>query len=146
MYMQPRPGPWSLLAILIACAPAASAAENAKPPGKELIVYHIGNSLTRNIPLERLQQLFEAAGGKYEYGMQLGGGMRLEQHLVKRSHGGPPGSAKYNLVEKYGPYEIHGDPEILEPLDALLKAFVDQGRMKLPGSAYVPCYKIVREK
>ncbi|MEJ2041736.1 MAG: nucleotide 5'-monophosphate nucleosidase PpnN [Reinekea sp.] len=49
-----------------------------------------------------------------------------------------------SAIEQYGPYEIHGDPGILEPLDELLTAFVAQGRMKLPGSEYVPCYRIVR--
>jgi len=81
------------------------AAEDAPPPGKTLRVYHIGNSLTRNIPLERLQQLFEAAGGSYDYGIQLGGGLRLSQHLVKRGHPGPPGSGKYNTVKPYGEYD-----------------------------------------
>lgn len=49
-----------------------------------------------------------------------------------------------NAIEAYGPFEIHGDAEIMDPLDALLKSFVDQKRMKLPGSEYVPCYKIMR--
>src|SRR5690606_17785112 len=35
-------------------------------------------------------------------------------------------------IEQYGPYELHGDPQIMEPLGALLQAFVDQQRMKLP--------------
>ena len=48
------------------------------------------------------------------------------------------------LIEKHGPYEINGDPDILEPLDNLLEAFVKQHRMKLPGTAYVPCYKITQ--
>lgn len=48
------------------------------------------------------------------------------------------------LIEQYGPYEIHGDREIMQPLDALLKAFVEQHRMKLPGgAAYEPCYRVV---
>ena len=47
-------------------------------------------------------------------------------------------------IEKYGPFEIHGDPEIMEPFDALLSSFVAQERMKLPGTEYVPCYKVVR--
>jgi hypothetical protein len=29
-------------------------------------------------------------------------------------------------------------------LDELLSAFVAQQRMKLPGTAYVPCYRVVR--
>ena len=33
----------------------------------------------------------------------------------------------------------------LKPLDELLKAFVAQHRMKLPGgAAYVPCYRVVQ--
>jgi predicted Rossmann-fold nucleotide-binding protein len=49
------------------------------------------------------------------------------------------------LIEAHGPYEIHGDPSIMQPLDKLLRAFVDQHRMKLPGGeAYVPCYRVVQ--
>ncbi len=59
--------------LAIACVMPLRAAE--PPPRTELRVYHIGNSLTRNIPLERLQNLFESVGGKYEYGTQLGGGI-----------------------------------------------------------------------
>lgn len=47
-------------------------------------------------------------------------------------------------IEQHGPFEIHGDNEIMEPLDELLNAFVSQGRMKLPGMEYVPCYRVVR--
>jgi hypothetical protein len=48
------------------------------------------------------------------------------------------------LIEKNGPYEIHGDTAIMQPLDRLLKSFVQQHRMKLPGgAAYVPCYRVV---
>jgi hypothetical protein len=47
-------------------------------------------------------------------------------------------------IKKKGPFEIKGDEEILGPMDTLLKAFVAQGRMKLPGSHYVPCYTIVK--
>ncbi|GGE46832.1 LOG family protein [Halopseudomonas oceani] len=48
------------------------------------------------------------------------------------------------LIEEHGPYRIHGDPRIMQPLDALLQAFVDQHRMKLPGGAdYEPCYRVV---
>jgi hypothetical protein len=32
----------------------------------------------------------------------------------------------------------------MEPMDALLSAFVEQQRMKLPGSEYTPCYRIVK--
>lgn len=48
------------------------------------------------------------------------------------------------LIEQHGPYEIHGDAAVMQPLDRLLKAFVQQHRMKLPGGAdYVPCYRVV---
>jgi hypothetical protein len=48
------------------------------------------------------------------------------------------------LIEEHGPYEIHGDSAVMEPLDKLLQAFVEQHRMKLPGgAAYVPCYRVV---
>ncbi len=47
-------------------------------------------------------------------------------------------------IEKYGKFEIKGDDEILLPLDDLLAAFVEQKRMKLPGSEYVPCYEIIK--
>ncbi|WP_460418828.1 nucleotide 5'-monophosphate nucleosidase PpnN [Pseudomonas sp. microsymbiont 2] len=48
------------------------------------------------------------------------------------------------LIEEHGPYQIHGDAAILDPLGRLLQAFVDQHRMKLPGgAAYVPCYQVV---
>ncbi len=45
-------------------------------------------------------------------------------------------------VQQHGPFEIHGDAALLKPLDALLRAFVQQHRMKLPGKAYVPCYRL----
>jgi len=47
------------------------------------------------------------------------------------------------LIEEHGPYQIHGDSAVLDPLGRLLQAFVDQHRMKLPGgAAYVPCYQV----
>ena len=47
-------------------------------------------------------------------------------------------------VEQHGLYEIRGDVKIMEKLDDLLTAFVQQQRMKLPGKKYIPCYRIVR--
>jgi predicted Rossmann-fold nucleotide-binding protein len=46
-------------------------------------------------------------------------------------------------IEKHGPYEIDGEAQIMEPMDALLTSFAEQHRMKLPGSEYKPCYRIV---
>jgi predicted Rossmann-fold nucleotide-binding protein len=49
-------------------------------------------------------------------------------------------------VQAKGPFEIAGDPALLAPLEAMLKQFVAQDRMKLPGSgAYEPSYRIVSE-
>ena len=47
-------------------------------------------------------------------------------------------------IEKHGPYELHGDPVVVQALDTLLRGFVQAGRMKLPGTAYVPCYRLVK--
>ena len=47
-------------------------------------------------------------------------------------------------VEKYGPFELRGDPHIIGELGKLLEDFVAQRRMRLSDpSAYVPCYRIV---
>jgi predicted Rossmann-fold nucleotide-binding protein len=46
-------------------------------------------------------------------------------------------------IEEFGPFELSGDPAVLRPLDELLAAFVAQGRMKLPGMKYEPCYRLV---
>ncbi|KGK21353.1 hypothetical protein DC58_17460, partial [Vibrio navarrensis] len=46
-------------------------------------------------------------------------------------------------IERKGPFVIDGDPVLMKKMDKLLRDFVAQHRMKLPGgSAYVPCYKI----
>lgn len=46
-------------------------------------------------------------------------------------------------IEKNGPFKIHGDREMMKLMDKMLRSFVDQQRMKLPGAAYVPCYEVV---
>jgi predicted Rossmann-fold nucleotide-binding protein len=45
-------------------------------------------------------------------------------------------------IKQHGPFELTGDVELMQKMDVLLNSFVDQGRMKLPGSHYEPCYKI----
>jgi predicted Rossmann-fold nucleotide-binding protein len=45
-------------------------------------------------------------------------------------------------IEQHGPFQIHGDPDMMQALDALLRAFVEQRRMKISGD-YKPCYEIV---
>jgi predicted Rossmann-fold nucleotide-binding protein len=47
-------------------------------------------------------------------------------------------------VEKYGPFELRGDSQIIGALGALLQDFVTQRRMRLSEpNAYVPCYRVV---
>ncbi|MCC4616693.1 nucleotide 5'-monophosphate nucleosidase PpnN [Xanthomonas campestris pv. asclepiadis] len=45
-------------------------------------------------------------------------------------------------IEEFGPFEIHGDPDIMQALDELLRGFVEQRRMKISGD-YRPCYRVV---
>ncbi|HZX76304.1 nucleotide 5'-monophosphate nucleosidase PpnN [Lysobacter sp.] len=45
-------------------------------------------------------------------------------------------------IEAHGPFEIHGDADMMQSLDALLRAFVQQRRMKIAGE-YKPCYRVV---
>lgn len=47
-------------------------------------------------------------------------------------------------IEKHGPFEIHGDAALMASMDALLASFVAHHRMKLPGTAYTPCYRIIK--
>jgi len=46
-------------------------------------------------------------------------------------------------IEAHGPFEISGDKEIMSCLDKLLSAFVWQQRMRLPGTTYQPCYRLI---
>ncbi|MFP1725788.1 nucleotide 5'-monophosphate nucleosidase PpnN [Lonsdalea quercina] len=46
-------------------------------------------------------------------------------------------------IEQFGPYKLDGNAEIMKNMDRLLQGFVAQQRMKLPGSAYIPCYEIL---
>jgi pyrimidine/purine-5'-nucleotide nucleosidase len=46
-------------------------------------------------------------------------------------------------VEEHGPFELHGDPRVLNVLDRLLRDFVAERRMKLSDPAsYTPCFRI----
>ncbi len=70
----------------------------------------------------------------------------LAANLRKAFSGIVDGNVKENgirAVEEKGPYEISGAPEIIEPLERLLRSFVEQKRMKIPTREYIPCYRIV---
>ena len=47
-------------------------------------------------------------------------------------------------IEKHGRFKIHGDAKMMQHMDHLLQGFVAQHRMKLPGTAYEPCYEIIK--
>jgi predicted Rossmann-fold nucleotide-binding protein len=71
---------------------------------------------------------------------------RLAANLRRAFSGIVTGNVKeYGVaaIERFGPYELAGDAEIMRLLDDLLTAFITQGRMKLPGSIYHPCYRLV---
>jgi predicted Rossmann-fold nucleotide-binding protein len=46
-------------------------------------------------------------------------------------------------IEENGPFEIHGDPDVIQSMDGLLRTFISQGRMRLPGAQYQPCYRVI---
>ena len=45
-------------------------------------------------------------------------------------------------IEQDGPFRINAEPDIMQSLDELLQGFLQQHRMKVPGSAYTPCYEL----
>jgi predicted Rossmann-fold nucleotide-binding protein len=72
---------------------------------------------------------------------------RLAANLRRAFSGIVAGNVKQagiRAVQEHGHFEIRGESAVMEPMDALLKSFVEQHRMKPPGKAYVPCYRVVR--
>jgi hypothetical protein len=70
---------------------------------------------------------------------------RLAAELRRAFSGIVAGNVKeqgIRRIEEHGPFELHGDPDLLEPLGALLESFVLQRRMKIAGD-YRPCYRVV---
>lgn len=70
---------------------------------------------------------------------------KLAMTLRKAFSGIVAGNVKefgIHAIEQHGPYKLHGDPHLMKQMDNLLKGFIDQQRMKLPGSTYTPCYEI----
>ncbi|EWG98841.1 nucleotide 5'-monophosphate nucleosidase PpnN [Halomonas sp. BC04] len=70
----------------------------------------------------------------------------LAANLRRAFSGIVAGNVKENgirAIEAKGPFSLHAEPELMRRLDELLSSFVTQGRMKLPGREYVPCYRLV---
>lgn len=83
-------------------------------------------------------------------GLQLSRDLPLHERVanLRRAFSGiVAGNVKEHgvaAIERLGPYELCGDAQVLQSLDDLLRGFVAAGRMKLPGSTYVPCYRLVK--
>ena len=45
-------------------------------------------------------------------------------------------------IEAHGPYQLHGDPEIMAELETLLNEFIRQRRMKINVENYEPCWRL----
>jgi len=72
---------------------------------------------------------------------------RLAANLRRAFSGIVAGNVKEagrRAVEQHGLFEIRGEPGIMGQMDELLKSFIAQQRMKLPGKEYAPCYRVVR--
>ncbi|QCU90870.1 nucleotide 5'-monophosphate nucleosidase PpnN [Thiomicrorhabdus sediminis] len=72
---------------------------------------------------------------------------KLASELRKAFSGIVAGNVKaegIRQIKEHGPFELRGDPHIMEAMDTLLHSFVEQKRMKLDYSEYRPCYKIDR--
>lgn len=71
----------------------------------------------------------------------------LSSNLRKAFSGIVAGNIKsfgMQQIKKNGPYQLHGDVEIMKKLETLLMNFVEQDRMKLPGGTkYEPCYQLI---
>ncbi len=72
---------------------------------------------------------------------------QLASHMRRAFSGIVSGNVKeagIRYIEEHGLFELHGDNEVMDPMDNLLTSFIKQKRMKLPTSAYTPCYRLVK--
>jgi hypothetical protein len=70
---------------------------------------------------------------------------QLAANLRKAFSGIVAGNVKdegIRAIKNHGVFTLTGDKSLMKKIDTLLCAFVEQGRMKLPGSTYDPCYRI----
>ena len=73
----------------------------------------------------------------------------LAANLRRAFSGIVAGNVKPNsmaAIAEKGRFKLHASPDIMTHLDALLNAFVLQQRMKLPGTAYEPCYTLAQPR
>lgn len=94
------------------------------------------------------QQPFEATHAAMA-GLELSGELPahvLACNLRRAFSGVVTGNVKdagIRAVEQHGPFELRADTQIARALDVLLQSFVADGRMRLPGRSYTPCYRVV---
>jgi len=72
---------------------------------------------------------------------------QLASQLRKAFSGIVAGNVKatgVKAIAENGPFELHGDPQIMQALDELLSFLVQQKRMKLDAAHYEPCYQIIK--
>ena len=71
---------------------------------------------------------------------------QLASNLRKAFSGIVAGNVKsqgVTQIKEHGPFQITGEPEIMQRMEALLASFVEQKRMKIDYSNYTPCWEIV---
>ncbi|MTI13880.1 nucleotide 5'-monophosphate nucleosidase PpnN [Sansalvadorimonas verongulae] len=70
----------------------------------------------------------------------------LASNLRKAMSGIVAGNIKADgiqSIKERGKFQLHGEPELMKRIDTLLDGFVQQQRMKLPGTHYKPCYEVI---
>ena len=70
---------------------------------------------------------------------------RLAAELRKALSGVVSGNVKEQAVAAVatnGPFRLDGDKHIIDALDKLLRAFIDQRRMKIDYRTYTPCFEL----
>lgn len=73
---------------------------------------------------------------------------RLAANLRRAFSGIVTGNVKdYGIeqVAKHGPFELHGDEDIIGYMDKLMRDFIAQKRITLSDKEYVPCYKFTAD-
>lgn len=69
----------------------------------------------------------------------------LASQLRKAFSGIVAGNVKADYIQQItekGPFQIHGDSDIIEQMDKLLTDIIKQKRMKLGDTNYTPCYNL----
>jgi hypothetical protein len=70
---------------------------------------------------------------------------QLAANLRKAFSGIVAGNVKsfgVKQIKERGPYQMQGDPNIMQKLEDLLESFVLQKRMKIDYASYTPCWSI----